>query len=108
MDNWINKAGYPVVTVEKPTNLTNKVNLKQERFYLVKPAKQDTTKWYIPITYVTQEAPEDTKQLWMKPETASVSVDNVNNTQWVLFNKDQTGTHALLCHCSIFTVGIIR
>ncbi|XP_070160927.1 aminopeptidase N [Polyergus mexicanus] len=93
MDNWLNKAGYPVVTVERPENSTTIVNLKQQRFYLVKPAKQDTTQWYIPITYVTEEAPKDTKSLWMKPESASVHNNTVwvNNTQWILFNKDQTG-----------------
>ncbi|XP_029666932.1 aminopeptidase N-like [Formica exsecta] len=93
MDNWLNKAGYPVVTVERPENSTRIVYLKQQRFYLVKPAKQDTTQWYIPITYVTEEAPENTKSLLMKPESAPDHNNTVpvNDTQWILFNKDQTG-----------------
>lgn len=109
MDNWLNKAGYPVVTVERPENSTRIVHLKQQRFYLVKPEKQDTTQWYIPITYVTEEAPENTRLLLMKPESAPDHNNTVpvNDTQWILFNKDQTGTHALLCRCSIFSVSII-
>lgn len=100
MDSWLNKSGYPVVTVSKIAD--NKFNLTQERFFLLKPVIQDTTQWYIPITYVKKEAPNHVQSFWMKPgKLTSVSI---NVSDWILFNKNQTGTHALLCHCSICTV----
>lgn len=100
MDNWLNKPGYPVVTVTKTAN--NTFNLTQERFFLLKPVKQDTTQWYIPITYVTEKAPNDIQSFWMEPEK---SIDiSINASDWILFNKDQTGTRVLLCYCSVFTL----
>jgi len=99
MDNWLNKSGYPVVTVSKISE--NRFNLTQERFFLVKPVNQDTTQWYIPITYVKEEAPNDIQSFWMIPEEPKIATINVSN--WILFNKNQTGTDILIYHCSIFT-----
>ncbi|XP_072748201.1 aminopeptidase N [Anoplolepis gracilipes] len=87
MDNWLNKSGYPVVTVIR---LSDKVNLTQKRFFLEKPAKQDKTQWYIPITYVTEEEPNNIKSLWMEPEEALI-IDKLKDKKWILFNKDQKG-----------------
>lgn len=89
MDNWLNKSGYPVVTVSKISE-SDQYNLTQERFFLVKPVEEDTTQWYIPITYVKEEAPNDIKSFWMIPgEPTIVTISNVSN--WILFNKNQAG-----------------
>lgn len=108
MSNWLNESGYPVVNVTR-IEKSEKVNLTQERFFLTKPTNQAYTKpieWYIPITYVTQEAPKNTTLLWMKPNTTQ-TIDKVNDKTWILVNKDQTGKHALLCRCSIFTISTL-
>ncbi|KMQ91241.1 aminopeptidase n [Lasius niger] len=92
MSNWLNEPGYPVVNVMRIKE-SEIFNLTQKRFFLTKPTKQAYTKpieWYIPITYVTNEAPEDTKSLWMKPNTTQ-TIDKVNDKTWILVNKDQTG-----------------
>lgn len=97
MDNWINEPGYPVITVTRDATASNIINIKQERFFLVKPSEVNKIEWYIPINYVTQELPEtimpkEEKYRWMKPgkETA---FEKLNNEQWILFNKDQTGMY---------------
>ncbi|KYN33599.1 Aminopeptidase N [Trachymyrmex septentrionalis] len=94
MDNWVNKPGYPVITVTWNKKLPGTVNITQERFFW-KPVKEDKTQWYIPINYVTEESPEkvmptDKKSRWLIPGT-NASIDNLNNTKWILFNKNQTG-----------------
>ncbi|XP_018399656.1 PREDICTED: aminopeptidase N-like [Cyphomyrmex costatus] len=95
MKNWIDEPGYPVITVTWNKNLSGVVSITQERFFLVKPVKVDKTQWYIPINYVTEESPEevmptDKKSRWLIPGT-STSLDKLNNTKWILFNKNQTG-----------------
>lgn len=98
MNNWVNEAGYPVITV---TSIRIKekaaVNITQERFFLVKPAKEDKTKWYIPINYVTEDAPnsimpENKQSRWMTPENSKI-IENLNDTKWILFNKNRTGMY---------------
>ncbi|KAG5311631.1 AMPN Aminopeptidase, partial [Acromyrmex insinuator] len=95
MDNWVNKPGYPVITVTWNKKLPGTVNITQERFFSVKPVKEDKTQWYIPINYVTEESPEkvmptDKKSRWLIPGT-NASIDKLNDTKWILFNKNQTG-----------------
>jgi len=106
MDNWVNKPGYPVITVTWSKTQPDSVNITQERFFLVKPMKEDNTQWYVPINYVTEESPEkvmptDKKSYWMIPGTYTV-LNNLNNTKWILFNKDQTGTYTLIIYCIIY------
>lgn len=97
MDNWVNKPGYPVITVTWDKKLSGTVNITQERFFLVKPAEEDKTQWYVPINYVTEKSPEkvmptDKKSRWLIPGT-NASFDKLDNTKWILFNKDQTGMY---------------
>lgn len=94
MKDWVNKPGYPVINV-KWSKTPGVVNITQERFFLIKPTKKDNTEWYIPLNYVTQESPnevlpKDKRTSWMIPGQ-SKTFDKLNNTQWILFNKDQTG-----------------
>lgn len=93
MNNWINEPGYPVITVTWNETLPGIVNIMQERFFLVKPVKEDKTEWYIPINYVTEDSPTDKKSLWMIPGTRTLLNIKMNNTKWILFNKDQTGMY---------------
>jgi len=100
MDNWVNKPGYPVITVTWNKKLRGTVDIKQERFFWVKPVKEDKTQWYIPINYVTEDSPEkvmptDKKSRWLIPGT-NASLDKLNDTKWILFNKNQTGMYILI------------
>lgn len=99
MENWLNKPGYPVVTVTRVAGSSNKVNLTQERFFLPKPTEEDAineTKWYIPLTFVTEQAPNNVISIWMKNEAMEHTIDKLDNKTWILFNKNQIGKHALL------------
>lgn len=97
MDEWVNKEGYPVVTVTRDYNKTE-INLEQERFLLEKPKQQDRTQWWIPINYVTEENPiiNNTKpSVWLEPNK-KLKIDKVNKDHWVLLNNNQTGMFMLL------------
>lgn len=97
MNNWIYEPGYPVVTVAWDEKKTDSINIKQKRFFSMKPSKVNEIEWYIPINYVTEESPntimpEDKKSRWLIPGK-SKSFEKMNNKQWILFNKDQTGMY---------------
>jgi len=98
MNNWVNEPGYPVITVTWSKTLHDIVNITQERFFLVKPVKEDKTEWYIPFNYVTEDSPEEVlptgkKSLWLIPGKYTLLNNKLNNTKWMLFNKNQTGMY---------------
>lgn len=92
MNNWVNEPGYPVITITWSKTLPDVVNITQERFFLVKPVKEDKTQWYIPVNYVTEDSPTNHKSLWLIPGRHTL-LNNLNNTKWILFNKNQTGMY---------------
>ncbi|XP_076637043.1 uncharacterized protein LOC143349583 [Colletes latitarsis] len=89
MDEWINKPGYPVVTVNKTDK---EVVLSQERFMLY--GANNSTKWWIPITYVMQSDANfnnTTPQLWLgKTENLTIPI-NATRDNWIIVNTQQTG-----------------
>lgn len=90
MYNWLNKRGYPIVTVQR--NGTD-ITLTQKRFYLTKPINEDETHWWIPINYITEESPNitDTNATgWLEPEKQFV-IRNLNESKWIRINNEQTG-----------------
>lgn len=92
MKSWVYEPGYPVVTL---TRNSASVVLTQERFFL-DPAYSDDTKWYIPITYIT-ETSSSKNSIWLmpdKPLVLSISDLKINNT-WILFNNDQKGMYII-------------
>lgn len=98
MEEWVNKEGYPVVTVTRDYNKTGDITLEQERFLLVKQKQQDKTQWWIPINYVTEGLPaiNNTKPShWLKPKE-TLKIDKLNVTHWMLLNNNQTGVSTLL------------
>ncbi|EFN87059.1 aminopeptidase N [Harpegnathos saltator] len=94
MDTWINQPGYPVVNVKRE-NGTDNVLITQERFFMYKPAKADTTKWFIPINYVTQDKPkiETTAPThWLENKKGQFSIKKaLKASNWIILNNLQTG-----------------
>ncbi|CAL1542580.1 unnamed protein product [Lymnaea stagnalis] len=94
MDTWTRQMGYPVVTVEDgSTHYT----LHQSRFLLDHNIGQNNStgevnrfgyKWYIPFTYVTQEAPNEKKTIWMNLGSASIPK---YSRGWLLGNYEFVG-----------------
>lgn len=98
MENWINEPGYPVVTVTWNETSPKVIDIKQTRFFLVKPSKVNKIEWYVPINYVTQNSPDEVMPKnkidgWLIPEITTKSFNITNNTQWILFNINQTGMY---------------
>lgn len=101
MDNWVNKKGYPIITVSRDYTAEN-VQIHQEYFSTVKP-KETTEKenkeeekvhWWVPINYATEEKIdfEETKATqWLEPEK-NLTIEKLNSSQWLILNKQQTGT----------------
>ncbi|XP_043263382.1 uncharacterized protein LOC122403732 [Colletes gigas] len=88
MDEWINKPGYPVVTVNRTDN---GVELSQERFMLY--GSSNDIKWWIPITYVLHpdvNFNNTTPTLWLS-KTENLTISNVTRDNWIIINTQQTG-----------------
>ncbi|XP_076397775.1 aminopeptidase N-like [Megachile rotundata] len=91
MDAWVNKSGYPVLTVKRKDN--GKLELTQQRF--LADGTTDDTKWWIPLTYTTSSK-ADFKQTkpenWLGPNEASKEIDeSAKKDDWVIFNILQSG-----------------
>ncbi|CAH1983246.1 unnamed protein product [Acanthoscelides obtectus] len=90
MENWITKAGYPLITVTKTSN--NVIELKQERFLF--SGSDTTTKWYVPVTYTTSvdenKFQKTSTQLWMQPDK-DAQIQLPEGASWIILNNQQTG-----------------
>ncbi|KAF2365596.1 Peptidase M1 membrane alanine aminopeptidase N-terminal [Trinorchestia longiramus] len=95
MDTWTLQMGYPVVNVELTED--GEAVISQKRFLLVEnPDSLDTHdyKWWVPITYTTQESPDFTQTIpfyWLSDNGESLVIKNISTTGWHFFNLQQTG-----------------
>ncbi|KAI4459110.1 protease m1 zinc metalloprotease [Holotrichia oblita] len=90
MESWTENPGYPVVTVSKSSQ---GLRLTQERF-LLNSSAISTTKWYVPISYTTQDDPDFTNTTitdWMLPENDEDFITRDEITGWVVVNLQETG-----------------
>ncbi|XP_075971880.1 aminopeptidase N-like [Anticarsia gemmatalis] len=95
MDNWINRGGFPVLTVTRSAGTAESVVVTQERF-LTDRTLQSSDRWHVPINWVLSSNPDfsDTKPLgWVPPAFPARSFDipGLSQAQWYIFNKQQTG-----------------
>ncbi|XP_055851068.1 aminopeptidase N isoform X3 [Episyrphus balteatus] len=76
MNTWISQAGYPVVTVKR--NET-KLVITQQRYMLPQKNDTDDTRWYIPITFETDESKkgDDIPTHYMLPDDKEIVIDDV-------------------------------
>ncbi|KAJ8664409.1 hypothetical protein QAD02_006071 [Eretmocerus hayati] len=92
MDTWVNRAGYPLITVTRNYE-NNSIHLKQECFALHETKFNCTNIWNVPISY---NSPKDmdfndtTAQVWLTDESMAINV-NVTSRDWILLNKQATG-----------------
>lgn len=76
MDSWITQPGYPVVHVNRSgTDLV----LRQERYLLPTRNPADRSRWYIPITFETDELHkgDNIPTHWMKQDENEMTIKNV-------------------------------
>ncbi|CAL7935735.1 unnamed protein product [Xylocopa violacea] len=95
MDNWVNKPGYPVVTVKKVDN--QKYEVTQERFTLGNRSEnklENDTKWWVPLTYVKQSNlnfGNTTPVAWLEANNKTLTLNIGEKDKWIIFNTQQTG-----------------
>lgn len=114
MDSWTSQtAGYPVVTVSRNGN---DVILSQQRYFLPQTDANDSTRWFIPISYASARNPigSEIPQFWMSNTEKQITLEdianenefiyiNVNRTGYYRVNYDQTGWFTIIKNLSIFS-----
>lgn len=91
MRPWTHQSGYPVLTVVR--NGTN-IIISQQKYTLPKKNLNDTTKWYIPITFSTKsnEKMDEIPQYWIKDTERSIEIENVVDIdEYIYLNINRTG-----------------
>ncbi|XP_055901908.1 aminopeptidase N isoform X2 [Eupeodes corollae] len=75
MNSWIHQAGYPVVTVRR--NETSLI-VTQQRYMFAQKNQTDDTRWYIPITFETDESKkgDDIPTHWMTTDDKEIEIEN--------------------------------
>lgn len=91
MDTWTLQAGYPVVNV---TRDGNDIILTQQRYMLPDSLNNDTTKWFVPISFGTAKKIADTEapEYWLPNTDESLTIKNVvEEADYVFINLNRTG-----------------
>jgi aminopeptidase N len=114
MDSWTSKtAGYPVVTVQRNGN---DVILSQQRYFLPQTNENDTTRWFIPISYVSSQNPigSEIPEYWISNTEKQITLENVvaedeyiyvnvNRTGYYRVNYDQVGWKTIIKNLAVFS-----
>lgn len=90
MDSWTLQPGYPVLFARK---VNNSVVITQQRFIFPQGVANDSSRWYVPITYVTSNMDEGAVQKrWLTPDMKELVLEDVllDNT-WLYFNAKRMG-----------------
>ncbi|XP_035776624.1 aminopeptidase N-like isoform X2 [Anopheles albimanus] len=91
METWTLQPGYPVITFERNgTELT----ISQQRYLLPSRNSSDDTRWYIPLTIVTEShrAYDPIKVHWFPYENATIQLQvEVESDEYFFANADRTG-----------------
>lgn len=91
MDSWTLQPGYPVVFARK---VNDSVVITQKRFIFPHGVvANDTSRWYIPITYVTSNMDEGAVQKrWLTPDMKELVLENVLlDNNWLYLNAKRMG-----------------
>ncbi|XP_025264386.1 aminopeptidase N-like, partial [Camponotus floridanus] len=105
MDTWIKQSDFPVVHVTRK-NDTNEIILTQEHFVLKNESKNiNDNKWWIPLTFATQTNPDFSNTLpthWLKPQDRNITIDGIDQNDWIIVNLQQTGYYRVNYDSSIW------
>nr|CAD7423005.1 unnamed protein product [Timema monikensis] len=102
LDTWSLQEGYPLITVSRiydSNNIYRSVSVHQERFYLKSSERISNTqenRWWVPLTYTSQSElnfNSTTTRDWLRAsqENSLITDININATEWVIFNIQETG-----------------
>lgn len=92
MDTWTLQTGFPVVHVARNYE-SGAVKLNQTRYLLSGNSKNDSSLWWIPITYTVGNAPnfEDTRTKNFMNETELVLKNLTDSKSWLIVNVQECG-----------------
>ena len=94
MNTWIKQTGYPVLDVNNIQDSGNTiVNIQQNRFlydHLLVGNQEDPELWKVPIGITTKDKVEPTSLL-LADRSASITLSDVTNSDWIKINAGQTG-----------------
>ncbi|RZF47936.1 hypothetical protein LSTR_LSTR008740 [Laodelphax striatellus] len=89
---WTENSGFPLITVKR--DYKNKSALVQQERFLYKKKKNDTTTWYVPLTYTLQAESnfnDVSIKHWLTPEKTSMTILDLGGDGWVIFNVQHKG-----------------
>ncbi|XP_058826206.1 aminopeptidase N isoform X2 [Topomyia yanbarensis] len=91
MDTWTLQPGYPVITAERIGERF--LRISQQRFMLPTRDETDETRWYVPITIVTESSLKNTiPSFWLSYDNASIEVEiDTDPADYFYLNFDRTG-----------------
>lgn len=98
MSSWTRQKGFPVIHVNRNYS-TGTIDLHQERYFTVKPTTPDSTKWWIPLNFVTgneSDFSSTTAAEWFPGTDATRVITQTNNRTWtndeyIILNSQSTG-----------------
>lgn len=91
--SWADNPGYPVVFIER-NYITHEITATQQRFLISGPSDENLSNFLVPLNYATLEEPtfNDTLPIdYLTPEKTTVIISLNYSTDWVIFNKQQSG-----------------
>lgn len=122
ISTWTTQSGFPVVTIQRGDDRKT-LTISQKRYSLKNKDHEDKTLWEIPMNYAS---PNDNSGFGntlpfftMDRSQKSISLELNNETDWIIFNVQQTGEYIvstlqflyrlkskrnLSIHCFIFDV----
>lgn len=100
ISTWTAQAGFPVATIHRGANKKS-LTISQKRYSLKNKDHDDKTLWEIPMNYAS---PNDNSAFantipffTMDRSQKSISLELNNETDWIIFNVQQTGKYTKRC-----------
>ncbi|GJQ68130.1 hypothetical protein Trydic_g10715 [Trypoxylus dichotomus] len=108
MDTWTNQMGFPLITLKREEN---EIIATQERFLLTTddmnstarllPASKYDYKWYVPLTYFTDNDTEIVYNTWMN--MTDVRFEIHPEIKWIKANVNQSGFYRVMYDENMWT-----
>ncbi|XP_071646519.1 aminopeptidase N-like [Temnothorax longispinosus] len=84
---WTKQRRYPILDITRKSAEDDIEITLQEYF----DESYDVKNLGIPVTYITQSAPNITKKRWMNPYKQILYLPCINTSDWIIVNVQQTG-----------------
>lgn len=92
IQSWTDQSGYPVINVTRNQN----TYIISQKLFSVWPSENNTTSWYIGLTYTNNLARNfrDLRPVrWIKPSTTVMYLRDSSLCTWVIFNLQSAGLY---------------